>query len=121
MNGLALTDKERAVLDVLRAGAGAPVSRAAIMAALYGDDDDAPFDKIVVVYVCRLRKKLEAHGATILNIFGQGYVIDDPKRALAPLLGPPPSANADSAAERGLPEPAVAPALAATAGEGRSC
>lgn len=47
-----------------------------ILDAMYWDcEEPARYDKIIHVYICRLRKKLKKHKIKIINIIGTGYMI----------------------------------------------
>jgi two-component system, OmpR family, response regulator TctD len=71
---LALTPRERTVLEVLTLKAGATVSKSALSQSLSSDDDSVSADAIEI-YVHRLRKKLEGSEATIVTLRGLGYVL----------------------------------------------
>lgn len=50
------------------------LTREAAMAALYSDrPDDAPDQKIVDVFICKLRKKTRPYGVAIDTVWGQGW------------------------------------------------
>ena len=51
------------------------------MCALYGDDPDPPCERIVKVFVCKLRRKLAPHGFTIVTRRGYGLTIPREQRA----------------------------------------
>ncbi|MDR3488759.1 MAG: winged helix-turn-helix domain-containing protein [Bradyrhizobium sp.] len=61
-----------------------------IMTALYRDQNrDEAEQKIVDVFVCKVRKKLKPFGVVIRTIWGVGYAIDEPARGiLNQALGP---------------------------------
>lgn len=47
-------------------------------------------EKLIDVFVCKLRKKLKPHGAGVSLIWGTGYYLDQPsRRAIAGRLGQP--------------------------------
>lgn len=54
----------------------------AVMAALYRDlgRDDGE-EKIVDVFVCKVRRKLKPFGVAIHTVWGQGYHLDEATRA----------------------------------------
>lgn len=53
----------------------------AMMAALYVDDGrDEAEEKIVDVFICKLRKKLKPFGVEIATDWGQGYRLDAKSR-----------------------------------------
>lgn len=69
-----LTPLEARVLILLHGHDRA--SRTAILDDLYGEREDEPYPTILNVVVCRLRRKLEAHGVRIETIWGMGWRID---------------------------------------------
>jgi len=71
---LALTPRERAVLEVLVRKAGATVSKHALAQSLFALDENFSVDAIEI-YVHRLRKKLEPSTAKIMTIRGLGYLL----------------------------------------------
>lgn len=75
-----LTGSERQVFGVLVTRSLA--TREAIMAALYRDNavDEAEI-KIIDVFVCKIRKKLDPFGVKIATIWGQGYSLAPEWRA----------------------------------------
>lgn len=67
-------------------------TKSAIMTALYSERaDDAPAEKIVDVFICKLRAKIEPLGMKISTAWGQGWALDDASRAM---LDREPSARA---------------------------
>lgn len=73
---LGITELEALTIARLFRGRGvAYVSRGQVMAALYGDTDEAPCDKIVDIYVCKLRRKLGAD--TITTVWGKGWTLSE--------------------------------------------
>lgn len=77
-----LTPKETQVLAVLMRNA--TCTKRAIMAALYDlGADDPPEIKIVDVFVCKVRKKIEPRGVLIETIWGQGWFIPAASKARA--------------------------------------
>lgn len=71
---LALTPRERAVLEVLITKAGTTVSKQALAQSLFSIDEDVSADAIEI-YVHRLRKKLEGGTAAIMTLRGLGYLL----------------------------------------------
>ncbi len=71
---LALTPRERAVLEVLIRRAGATITKQALAMSLFSMDEQVSADAIEI-YVHRLRKKLEHSGAAILTLRGLGYML----------------------------------------------
>lgn len=48
-----------------------------LMSALYSlRPDEPPHDKIIDVFVCKVRPKLRRHGIEIRTVWGQGFAID---------------------------------------------
>lgn len=73
-----LTRKETDLLHLLATRPGACVSKSACMLALYGGQDEAQ-PKIIDVFLCKLRKKLEpicGDRDPIRTIWGRGYCFD---------------------------------------------
>lgn len=80
---LALTGKEAVVFGVLMKRNS--VSKRMLMDALYGGrpDGDAAEEKIVDVFVCKLRAKLKPYGVDIETNWGQGYFMTAPMKSKA--------------------------------------
>ena len=72
---LALTPRERAVLEVLILRAGRAIDKEALSAQVYNLDDAASADA-VEIYVHRLRKKLVGSGAALVTLRGLGYLLE---------------------------------------------
>lgn len=86
-----LTTSEAVLLNTL-ANAPRHVSKDRVYFALFGQriERDQPQPKIVDVFVCKARKKLEKHGIEIGTVWGQGYALDaDNKAKLRKLAGLP--------------------------------
>ena len=71
---LALTPRERAVLEVLITKAMTTVSKQALAQSMFSMDEDVSADAIEI-YVHRLRKKLDGSGVAIVTLRGLGYVL----------------------------------------------
>ena len=73
-----LTGKEYAILELLVLRKGMVLTKDAFLNHLYGGLDE-PEMKIIDVFVCKLRKKLQAAGAAnlISTIWGRGYMLRD--------------------------------------------
>jgi two-component system response regulator TctD len=71
---LALTPRERAVLELLIRKAGTTVTKQALAQSLFSLDEETSTDAIEI-YVHRLRKKLETSSAKILTLRGLGYLL----------------------------------------------
>jgi two-component system cell cycle response regulator CtrA len=75
-----LTGKEGLLLSLL---VGRElVSKDYAIQAMYAlnHDDDIPDQKIVDVFVCKIRKKLTPFGVTIHTVWGKGYTLDQSTR-----------------------------------------
>lgn len=75
-NIVRLTAKEYAILEMLILRRGVLISKTTILNYLYADSQDEPDMKIIDVFVCKLRKKLQNAGAgdLISTMWGQGYI-----------------------------------------------
>lgn len=76
-----LTGKEFAILELLALRKGTTLSKEQFLNHLYGGMDE-PELKIIDVFICKLRKKLEkATGGDdyIGTIWGRGYLLQDPE------------------------------------------
>lgn len=77
---LPLTPKEYAVLEVLGLRRGRVIGREALLDQIYGSAEDR-HEKIIDVYVCRLRQKLQRvrGGRDMLQTeWGRGFVLREP-------------------------------------------
>ena len=77
---LALTPRERAVLEVLVRKTGTTVSKHTLAQSLFSLNNDASTDAIEI-YVHRLRKKLEHSSAKIVTLRGLGYLLRQTEHA----------------------------------------
>lgn len=73
-----LTGKEYLILELLLLRKGVALSKYAFLDHLYGGMDE-PDMKIIDVFICKLRKKLQQAGAgnLIVTVWGQGYMLKD--------------------------------------------
>ncbi len=74
-----LTQKEYQIVNLLCMRKGAVLSKESFISHTYGGIDE-PDSKIIDVFVCKLRRKLEKSGlknARIDTVWGQGYVLRD--------------------------------------------
>ena len=59
------------------------VSKAAIYDALYGMAEEQPFDKVIDVYICKIRKKIALAAGSghryIETVHGRGYKLSPPE------------------------------------------
>lgn len=74
-----LTSKEYGILELLMLRKGTPIKKETFIAHLYGGIDE-PEIKIIDVFVCKLRKKIEdiCGQNYIETLWGRGYAIKDP-------------------------------------------
>ena len=86
MEKLHLTPSRARMLSILLTGK--VKSRNGIWLAYCDPSRERPDVSIISTQLCYLRKALAPHGATITNIFGEGWMMDDASRALVrSLLG----------------------------------
>ena len=74
-----LKQKEYQIVNLLCMRKGAVLSKESFISHIYGGIDE-PDSKIIDVFVCKLRRKLEKSGlknARIDTVWGQGYVLRD--------------------------------------------
>ena len=74
---LQLTGKEFRIVEILALRKGSVLSKTAFLSHLYGGMDE-PEPKIIDVFICKLRRKLEiagARGMSIDIVWGQGYIL----------------------------------------------
>ena len=72
-----LTGKELRIVEFLALRKGSVLSKTAFLSHLYAGMDE-PEPKIIDVFICKLRRKLELAGASGVNIdtvWGQGYIL----------------------------------------------
>jgi len=72
---LALTPRERAVLEVLILRNGRAINKETLSEKIFGIDESVNPDAIEI-YVYRLRKKLERSGVAIVTLRGLGYLLE---------------------------------------------
>ncbi|EHH69077.1 response regulator transcription factor [Gluconobacter morbifer] len=75
---LHLTGKEYAILELLVIRKGSVLTKDAFLNHLYGGIDE-PEMKIIDVFICKLRRKLQQVGAgnLIATVWGRGYILRD--------------------------------------------
>jgi two-component system cell cycle response regulator CtrA len=77
-----LSGREHAVFRQLALNASRVVSKAAIYDAVYGMADEQPFDKVIDVYICKIRKKIASAAGGghryIETVHGRGYKLSPP-------------------------------------------
>ncbi len=95
-----LTGKEYAILELLVLRRGMVLTKEAFLNHLYGGIDE-PEMKIIDVFICKLRKKLQAAGVDGLigTVWGRGYMLREPAGETLPasLLSPRPFARTELA------------------------
>ena len=77
---LHLTGKEYGIMELLSLRKGSTLNKEQFLNHLYGGIDE-PELKIIDVFICKLRKKLEkASGGKnyIETVWGRGYILKDP-------------------------------------------
>lgn len=76
---VAITGREFEVLETLLLRRSALLTKERFMSRLYGDED-GPDQRIIDVFICKLRRKLAAAGAAeiVRTVWGVGYVAEDP-------------------------------------------
>jgi len=82
---LHLTGKEYGILELLSLRKGTTLTKEMFLNHLYGGMDE-PEQKIIDVFICKLRKKLSVatHGDNYIEtVWGRGYVLRDPPSAEA--------------------------------------
>ena len=77
-----LTGKEYAILELLVLRKGMVLTKEAFLNHLYGGMDE-PEMKIIDVFICKLRRKLQLAGADNLigTVWGRGYMLREPQSA----------------------------------------
>lgn len=75
-----LTTSEMALLGAIYGTKGV-CSKDHAYTVLYGMHDDPPEQKIMDVFVCKLRRKLRPHGVEIKTIWGRGWYLEEEDRA----------------------------------------
>jgi len=75
-----LSRREHTIFQQLVLNARRVISKAAIYDAVYGMSDEQPFDKVIDVYICKIRKKIgqaaESGYQYIETVHGRGYKLD---------------------------------------------
>lgn len=85
-----LSHREHAIFSVLALNAGRVIAKETIYEAVYGLLDSEPIDKVIDVYICKLRKKIaEATGGGkyIETLFMRGYKMEAPAEHCEPADG----------------------------------
>jgi len=79
---LKLSARETAIFTHLALKAGKVVAKDSIFNAVYGMQTKLPFDKVIDVYICKIRKKIEAVTGGPLyieTVYGRGYKLAAPE------------------------------------------
>ncbi|MCK5746850.1 MAG: response regulator transcription factor [Oricola sp.] len=85
-----LSHREHAIFNFLSRNLGRVVPKESVYEAVYGSMECEPFEKVIDVYICKLRKKLaEASGGEhyIETVYCRGYKMDAPDKTVARRLG----------------------------------
>lgn len=81
---LKLTGKEYAILELLMLKKGYTLSKESFLTHLYDERSEEPAQKIVDVFMCKLRKKLDQalgeKDSYIETIWGRGYMLVNPEK-----------------------------------------
>lgn len=84
-NRIKLSKREHSVFQHLALNSKKVISKDALYDAIYGASIDQPFDKVIDVYICKLRKKFSSASKTgwqyIETIHGRGYKLSLPEPA----------------------------------------
>lgn len=81
-----LSQREYSIFMLLAMRVGRVVAKEAVYDSVYGLNDAQPYDKVIDVYICKLRKKLaDATGGEkyIETVYGRGYKLDEPAKTAA--------------------------------------
>jgi len=84
---LRLSQREHAILSVLALNHRRVVSKEHIYEEVYGLSGSDPLDKVIDVYICKLRKKIDTAtggGRYIETVYGRGYKFEAPPDHVAP-------------------------------------
>lgn len=83
-NRIKLSKREHSVFQHLALNPNRVISKDAIYDAVYGTSLDQPFDKVIDVYICKLRKKFATASETgwqyIETVHGRGYKLSVPEQ-----------------------------------------
>lgn len=103
---LNVTPKEYGILELLSLRKGKTLTKEMFLDHLYGGMDE-PEQKIVDVFICKLRKKIAALTGDdngIQTVWGQGYVLREPGAQGGLAEGPAPFAFDGAAGPSAVPE-----------------
>lgn len=78
-----LSGREHAIFTHLALQPGRVISKEQIYEAVYGLADNQPYAKVIDVYICKIRKKLEeATGQKYIEtVYGRGYKLSSPDQS----------------------------------------
>ena len=80
-----LSKREHSIFQHLALNSNKVISKNAIYDAVYGMSADQPFDKVIDVYICKLRKKIagaaQSGAQYIETIHGRGYKLSAPEES----------------------------------------
>ncbi len=83
-----LSKREHSIFQHLALNSNKVISKNAIYDAVYGMCIDQPFDKVIDVYICKLRKKIASAAASgcqyIETVHGRGYKLSVPEQLMHP-------------------------------------
>lgn len=83
-----LSKREHSIFQHLALNSNKVISKNAIYDAVYGMSADQPFDKVIDVYICKLRKKIAAAAESgsqyIETVHGRGYKLSAPEQLELP-------------------------------------
>ena len=78
-----LSKREHSVFQHLALNSNKVISKDAIYDSIYGASIDQPFDKVIDVYICKLRKKFakaaDSGWQYIETVHGRGYKLTTPE------------------------------------------
>ncbi|PWC35161.1 response regulator transcription factor [Azospirillum sp. TSO22-1] len=92
---LRLSQREHAILSVLALHHRRVVSKEHIYESVYGLSESEPLDKVIDVYICKLRKKIAGvtdGGRYIETVYGRGYKFEAPPEHAGSGEAEPPKA-----------------------------
>lgn len=79
-----LSGREHTIFQHLALNARKVMSKAALYDAVYGMSEEQPFDKVIDVYICKIRKKIDAAARSghryIETVHGRGYKLSPPEQ-----------------------------------------
>ncbi len=76
-----LSQREHAIFSHLALNEGRVISKDSLYDAVYGMSDNQPFDKVIDVYICKLRAKIQlvSDQKYIETVYGRGYKLAEPE------------------------------------------